>query len=215
VIIYGAMESGTAGHIFDMDDFAIIDGLIPVELAAFTGTAAGERVRLDWTTASETGNAGFEVEMRAPGTDAFRQIGFVVGAGTTTESQSYRFETDALAPGVHAFRLRQIDFDGQHAFSPEVEVLVELAKTHALSAVYPNPFNPSAAFTLSVRQPQYVSLGLYDVLGRRVATLFDGHLDASASHAFSIDGSGLASGAYLVRANGERFTASRRVTLLK
>ena len=91
----------------------------------------------------------------------------------------------------------------------------ELPEGYALSEVYPNPFNPQARFTLEVAETQPVLVELYDALGRRVATLHDGALAAGTAHAFTVDGRGLASGLYMVRATGETFTATRRVTLLK
>ena len=69
---------------------------------------------LTWQTAHETNNAGFAVERRpadAPG--AWTEVGFVDGAGTTTEPQTaYRFRARQVGYGQHAFRLRQVDFDG-------------------------------------------------------------------------------------------------------
>ena len=87
--------------------------------------------------------------------------------------------------------------------------------THNLSAVYPNPFNPQANFTLQVAEQQSVRVSVYDALGREVATLFNGTLGAGPEHAFTINGAGLPSGVYLVRATGEQFTDGLSVTLLK
>jgi hypothetical protein len=53
VIIYSTMPAGTAGHTFDMDDFAIIDGIIPVELTGFEAVTLEDRVALVWETGSE------------------------------------------------------------------------------------------------------------------------------------------------------------------
>lgn len=87
--------------------------------------------------------------------------------------------------------------------------------THNLSAVYPNPFNPQAQFSLEIAQQQEVTVAVFDALGREVATLHDGTLSAGSVHQFQIDGSNLPSGIYVVRAIGEQFTDVRQVTLLK
>ena len=84
-----------------------------------------------------------------------------------------------------------------------------------LSNAYPNPFNPSSQFTLAVANNQNVRAELYNVLGQRVATLFDGSVEANAAQIVQIDGSGLASGAYIVRVTGETFADALRVTLTK
>lgn len=86
--------------------------------------------------------------------------------------------------------------------------------SYRLSAVYPNPFNPSAQFTLEVREPQAVRISVFDLLGRSVQVIHDGPLDHGSRH-FTIDGSGLPSGSYILRAVGETFTAVQRMTLLK
>ncbi len=90
-----------------------------------------------------------------------------------------------------------------------------LPGTHNLSTVYPNPFNPQANFTLEVAEQQNVRIAVYDALGREVATLFNGSLNAGTEHAFTIDGADLPSGIYMVRAIGEQFTDVRQVTLMK
>src|SRR5690606_9884493 len=174
---------------------------------------SGSEVTLRWETASETNNAGFEVQMRQG--DDWAPLGFVEGHGTTTEAQTYVFAARDLGVGTHTFRLKQLDFDGRFEVVGTVEATIGTPGTHRLSAVYPNPFNPHAHFDLAVAQTQHVSVALYNVLGQRVATLFDGAMDADATRTFSLDGTGLATGPYVVRVVGERFAESRRVTLLK
>ena len=142
-------------------------------------------------------------------------FGFVDGHGTTLEPQSYTYRIEDLLPGRHVFRLKQIDFDGAFEYSPEVEVAVELVEAFYLSAVYPNPFNPQAQFTLMVRQEQSVRLAVYDVQGRRVALLHEGSLAAGTHHRFVFHGAALPSGLYLVRAEGQTFSVVRSVVLLK
>ena len=185
---------------------------IPVELISFNAVVDGQSVTLNWETASETNNAGFEVQMRQR--ETWNALGFVEGHGTTTEAQQYSYSAELL-PGTYTFRLKQIDFDGQFEYFGNVEATVGTPSTHLLSAVYPNPFNPQASFDLAVAQTQHVSIELYNVLGQRVATLFDATMEADANQTFTIDGAGLATGPYVVRVTGERFAESRTVTLLK
>ena len=186
---------------------------LPVELTAFGAVRSGGDVLLKWQTATETNNAGYEVQHKTNA--AFQKIGYVEGMGTTTEGQAYSYRCTELAPGRHVFRLKQVDFDGASAYSAEVEVFVELPGAYELTAAYPNPFNPQAQFTLAVQQAQVVQVALYDLLGRRVQTLYNGVLEANESHSFTINGAGLSSGLYLIQVQGERFSASQRVTLLK
>lgn len=196
-----------------IDDVSITADVIPVELTSFTGQSNGLNAVLAWETASETNNAGFEVQMDAGA--GWQALGFVDGHGTTTEAQSYSYSTGELDPGTYTFRLKQIDFDGAFEYHGNVEVTIETPGTHTLSDVYPNPFNPTAQFALSVAREQNVDIALYNILGQQVATLFSGTVEANQTRTFTIDGNGLPSGAYLVRVVGEQFTETARITLLK
>lgn len=86
--------------------------------------------------------------------------------------------------------------------------------------MYPNPFNPQARVVFETEEPSLVRVAVYDALGRTVAVLADGHFEAGA-HALVVDGTTLASGLYLVRAefapeNGRAVWAlTQPVTLLK
>ncbi|HYE96936.1 MAG TPA: T9SS type A sorting domain-containing protein [Rubricoccaceae bacterium] len=188
---------------------------IPVELTRFDATVSGRDVVLEWETASETNNAGFEVQVRSQAENGWRVLGFVEGHGTTTEANTYSYVASGLAPGTHVFRLRQVDYDGTTAMLPEVEVTLEVAGTHLLSNAYPNPFNPQARFELAVARTQEVEIGVYDALGRQVATLFNGTMEANQNHAFTFEANNLPSGLYVIRAVGETFSDARSVTLLR
>ncbi len=191
----------------------VIDGILPVELVSFTSQVNGTSVALNWETASETNNAGFEVQMlRGEGWDV---LGFVEGNGTTTEAQTYSYNAGDMAVGTHTFRLKQIDFDGAFEYSDEVEATIETPGSHLISNAYPNPFNPQSQFTLAVAQEQQVTAELFNTLGQRVAVLFQGTVEANQAQLVTIDGAGLASGMYVVRVNGERFSDALSVTLLK
>lgn len=68
----------------------------------------------------------------------------------------------------------------------------------ALHQNYPNPFNPSTKIGFGVSRPGFVSLNVYDILGREVATLVQGHLKAGSYEA-TLHAAGLASGVYFYR----------------
>ncbi len=192
----------------------IVDIDVPVELIGFNATVDGDDVVLDWGTSSETNNAGFEIQ-RLNGEGEPDVLGFVEGHGTTTEAQIYTFRAPGLDVGTHTFRLKQIDFDGAFEFSPELELTLGVVGTHRLSSVYPNPFNPRAQFTLAVARAQNVTIDVYDAVGRRVAMLHDGAVEANQTQTFVVDGASLASGTYFVRITGETFADTQRITLLK
>lgn len=91
----------------------------------------------------------------------------------------------------------------------------ETVKTYVLSAAYPNPFNPTTTFTLSVRERQRVEIYVHNMLGQPVAEIFQGVMQAGETRSFTIDAGDLPSGIYFYRVVGEKFTAARQITLIK
>ena len=202
-----SLDSG--GEDIALDDFAVTaNGALPVELTSFTAQANGNAVNLRWETASETNNTGFEVQM--DGGSGFARLDFVQGAGTTLEASSYDFRVEGLAAGSYRFRLKQVDLDGSFEFSPVVELAIA-PNGYAFSAT--SSFRNEAVIDLSVERAQDVTVAVYNLLGRRVATLMSGTVDGSVS--LRLDGGSLASGVYLVRADGETFSATRQVVRVR
>jgi hypothetical protein len=192
-------------------------GALPVELATLRASSRDRKAVLRWTTASETGNAGFAVEHRREGDagTAFETLGFVEGSGTTSEPQSYTFRTDALPLGTHVFRLRQVDADGAARTSRVVRATVEPQQPLVLTPPSPNPVRTRARLRLAVREAQSVRVALYDALGRRLRVLREARVEAGEAVTFSVPTGGLSSGLYFVRATGKGRTATRRLTVVR
>jgi hypothetical protein len=94
-----------------------------------------------------------------------------------------------------------------------------LPQSFALSQNYPNPFNPTTRFTVDVPQESRVEVGVYDILGQKVATLMSGTL-SSGSHviewnALNDRGLSVTSGMYFVRMNAGSFSSVRKMLLMK
>lgn len=190
---------------------------LPVELMAFDATVEEDGALLQWETASETNNAGFEVQHRAPqaASDAWTRRAFVEGQGTTNEAQRYTHRLNDLAPGTHHFRLKQMDLDGGFEYSTAVEVEVTMSEPFELVAPYPNPFRQHATFTLRVAEAQHVNIMAYNQLGQRVATLHEGDLIPNTEHTFRLEGQQLSSGMYFIQIRGEQFSTTERAVLVR
>lgn len=188
---------------------------LPVEMTAFDAVRNDDVVELTWRTASETNNAGFHIQ-RAANDAAFTDIGFRAGAGTTTETQTYRF-VDANVP-VEAqtlrYRLRQVDVDGSTRFSPVVTVETTVPDAVQLLGSVPNPVSNQAQIRYALPQAMDVELAVFDVLGRRVATLARGTKPAR-KHIAQVDASNWSSGTYLVRLTAGSQVVTRQLTVLK
>ncbi len=211
----GAAHGKSLADVIISAQLAINSDLLPVELSSFDVILEDDTAVLNWQTASETDNAGFEVQ-REIAEDVFETLAWVDGHGTTTEPQAYTFRIEGLDYGLHHFRLKQIDFDGAFEYSEVVEATRELVEGYALGEFYPNPFNPQGQFTLMVARDQQVQIGVYNVMGQLIDVLHNGLLTGQESYTFTFDaGSDLPSGTYLIRVQGASFTSTQKIMLVK
>ena len=81
-------------------------------------------------------------------------------------------------------------------------------------SAYPNPFNPSTTIAYDLPKAGHISLRVFDLLGREVAVLKDGFVEAGTYH-LMFDGSGLASGIYFARLDAGKFSQTKKLMLLK
>jgi hypothetical protein len=219
----GSLNSGMAFKTAALNEAVVVgaNGIIlgaefaalPISLVSTSATVSGQEATLKWQTASESSNERFVIEAQIGNT--WKQVGEVKGAGTTTQAQNYTFAVANLSYGTHYFRLVQQDFNGSKTYSDVIQVQVELADQYFLSEAYPNPFNPSTTFTLAVATDQRVQIEVFDLTGRKVQTLHNGQLVGQTTHTFTFDGRNLASGKYLVRVQGDNFTTSKMITMVK
>ncbi len=191
------------------------EGSLPVELTSFAASVVNGDVKLDWTTATEQNNKGFEIQRKSENSD-YRTIAFIDGYGTSAEAHSYSFVDDVTTTvGQFTYRLVQVDFSGEIAYSNEVEVDLSAPADFALAQNYPNPFNPSTKINFSLPASASVNLKIYNMLGQEVVSLINGESFDAGSHTVNFNASQLASGTYIYTISAGDFTASRKMTLLK
>jgi hypothetical protein len=192
----------------------IPDAVIPVEITSFTGSVADNAAKLEWTTATEQNNAGFQVQQKVDGSFQNIEGAFVEGAGTSEEPQSYSYRVEDLDAGQHTFRLKQVDVDGGSSFSKETTVEIGLDSQYELKA-YPNPISEQATIKFAVKESQDVTVELYNTLGQRVQVLHQGSVPSSQTRTVSLQASDLSSGLYIVRMRGESFSTTKSVTVVR
>jgi photosystem II stability/assembly factor-like uncharacterized protein len=196
------------------------NGGIPVELTSFLVTAKQNSVLLEWTTATEINNQGFEIERQSIGGE-FEKIGYVAGSGTTTEPNEYSFTDNNVSSGTYTYRLKQIDFDGSFEYSKIVEVEVGSPTEFSLSQNYPNPFNPTTSLQYTIGNRQFVTIRVYDLLGREIATLINeekpaGNYEVEFNAANLPAGrQDLPSGIYFYRIKAGSYINTKKMVLLR
>jgi hypothetical protein len=186
----------------------------PVEVDLFSASLLNDIVLLSWRTAGETSSHGFEVQRQVATGTTWAPIGFVPGAGTTSEARTYQFADglhDLPSPvtTVH-YRLRMIDTDGSYVHSPEVEVRLEVMPVSlTLSAPYPNPATDRITVPFTLASDASVRISLYDMSGALIRVATQGNLHDRGTHAVVVHTAGLSSGTYMLElfAGGERRTA--------
>ena len=168
---------------------------------------------LNWSTASELNNKGFEIE-KSSVKGHWSLVGFVEGHGTTSEHQDYSFTDSSLERGKYSYRLKQIDYDGSFKYSQEIEVDLSSPLRYSLEQNFPNPFNSMTNIKYTIPQSGSVTLIVYDLLGREVTTLLDRYQQAG-SYDVIFQADELPSGIYFYTITSGNFIDTKKLILLK
>ncbi len=200
---------------------------IPVELIRFDCTVSISTITVNWQTATEANNQGFNIERRKrqyERSEEWENLGFIKGQGTTTEPQSYSFVDKNLSAGKYQYRLKQLDFDGSFEYSNTIEVEIESPTKFILEQNYPNPFNPSTKITYAIPQNSFVELKVFNLLGQEIATLvneekpagtYEVNFSAIGGSASGGNASNLPSGVYIYKMKAGEYLETRKMILLK
>jgi endonuclease/exonuclease/phosphatase family metal-dependent hydrolase len=200
-------------HIPVIAYFAMNNSSLPVNLASFVSSVTGNNIELKWSTESELNNSGFEIERKA--NSDWKKIGFVAGSGNTNSVNSYSYTDRGLQSGSYQYRLKQIDFNGNYEYHNLTnEVTIGAPDKFTLEQNYPNPFNPSTTINYSLTNDGFVSLTVYDMLGREVTSLVQ-EFKPAGYYSIDFNASALTSGMYFYRLSANGFTSIRKMTLIK
>jgi hypothetical protein len=206
--------------LFALGSTSNTDNPLPVALLSYTGKSTIEGAVLQWQTASEVGNLGFTILKNGVELASFANTPSLRGRGTATVETNYRFVDAQVRVGeVHQYQLRQTDLNGTIHELGTVTLTITTAvapREYSLSQNYPNPFNPTTVITYSLKESGEVRLELFDVLGRKVATLVNAKQEAgSYSYSFNAARYGLATGMYFYRLQSGGFVATKKMLLVK
>ncbi|MDP4115936.1 MAG: choice-of-anchor D domain-containing protein [Bacteroidota bacterium] len=198
--------------------------VIPVELVTLTANTDKNTLMLNWSTATEKNNKGFQIETRnttSKKNNGWNTSGFIQGKGTTTERQSYSFTQKNLPVGTYQVRIKQIDFDGSYAYySLSNEVKIEAPAVFSLDQNFPNPFNPSTKIRYTLPYTSNVKVTIYNTLGQMVKELVNQVQDANY-YELQFDASNLSSGVYIYTIHASsidgknNFNTTKKMMLVK
>jgi hypothetical protein len=192
-------------------------GSLPVELTSFTAKQSANGVELQWATATEVSNYGFNVERtnvsKQNSQSIWQKIGFIGGHGNSNSPNNYSFIDNKPLSGKSQYRLKQIDKDGAFQYSKTIEVGSVILK-YDLAQNYPNPFNPSTLITYSIPKSSMVILKIYNVLGKQITTLVNEYQEAGI-YKVNFDAGGLSNGVYFYKIQAGNFVEIKKMLLLK
>jgi len=183
-----------------LGDFGTAQGpsSLPIEMLSFNVKSHSESLQLNWITATEKENRGFEIQRSVAGSD-FQNIGWRDGAGSTSNEQYYLFDDFNVSPNtIYYYRLHQLDFNGMSSYS---SIISGQIKGRTLNAtIFPNPVREEAILTYNLNQDSFVAISLINILGEEIiiqpsSNIQNGtqHLIINASHL------NLATGLYTLR----------------
>lgn len=192
------------------------DRATPMAIRATKGTD----VVLDWTLPSTTETLGVVIEHRTPtaGDPDWTTIGEVAPNGPralSSGSTSSHFKMSDLAVGTHRFRLRRRTPSGKSTPTEAISVHIQMQEALRLTPPAPNPAQDEVTLRFGTRKASRIELALYDVLGRRVRTLFDGGPSPGHMKTLRLQTSSLPAGTYFLRLTTDGKTRVERLTVMR
>jgi hypothetical protein len=144
---------------------------LPIEMTYFKVEDQNDRMLLEWETATEINNAGFEIHRSNDGM-SFAKIGWIDGQGNSSERNTYQFEdTDIQANTNYYYRLMQLDLDGTSTYSPVRTAILKDANRLNVGELFPNPTSRSygfAMFKLNTPESGEMAVDVFDIRGLKM-----------------------------------------------
>ncbi len=188
------------------------DTPLAISLSSFNATLIDGSVVLEWSTASETENAAFQIYRN----EAF--LTSVSGAGTTSVPHVYAYTDNTVRPGrQYDYLLVDLAYDGTVTAHYDQIQTVRIPDTGAnitIGNVYPNPGNPNMVLPIQLDAAAQITLTLFDLGGKRKQTITRS-VDAAGHYEIPLELNDLHSGMYLLHIESGTFSGTRKILLLK
>lgn len=175
---------------------------LPVELLVFDAQLNKQKdVDLNWITAAEVENDFFTVERSRDGVN-FEELGYVDGAGSTSNNSYYHFVDENPYNGINYYRLKQTDFDGDFSYSGIKAVKLEM-EVEASMLVYPNPATDRFFVNLN-GEADGSDMFITDLNGKVIRTIPVDPMDEKGSAIVEVQRDNLAPGIYMITVPGRK-----------
>lgn len=192
----------------------------PISLASFNATAEADNVIVEWTTGSEVETYCFRIYRSTSPESGFSLIEDYIPAVGGNVTTSYDYVDNNVQVGeTYYYQLSDVNkygWETKHSTiaSATPGVSVGMATGFQLAQNFPNPFNPETTIRYSVPTAGNVELAVYDLNGRRIATLLDGYRSAGAGEV-TWDASAHSAGVYVYRLTAGDMSATGKMIYMK
>jgi hypothetical protein len=183
---------------------------LPVELTNFRLTPINnEYFQLDWNTASEINNYGFEVQRSLDGT-TFSSIGFIRGNGTTSIPHDYTIDdNNVVVETNYYYRLKIMDLDGTFKYSKILLGRLKGTDQLSISNIYPNPTNDQVTINVFSPKNDQLITTVFDAIGQ-IMMQYQNNL-SQGYNKISYDFTQLAKASYIVDFKTENQKITRKI----
>ena len=232
IVDYDYTQRGNPPDIGAYENITDGDQSLPIGLTSFVAIGWDSEVVLKWSTASEIDNLGFAIlradikDINYKEIDSYKENSELKGAGTSSSQNDYQYVDENVFNGnTYWYKLVDIDLSGfrtEHGpiYSTPIR---KVPKNFALYQNKPNPFNPSTIIEFDVPALRdgaiEVSLTVFNLLGQKVITLYDGVVDTGTYevkwNGLDQSGNQASSGVYICQIVSENYSQSMRMTLVK
>lgn len=140
--------------------------VLPITLLNFEASLQQKNAALKWSTSQEIDNTGFNIERSTDGNN-FKNIGWVVGNGTSNVINDYNFiDNDLKAGTVYYYRLKQVDVNNRFSYSKIISLQYNGSFVD-IATILPNPIKDVLQIRLN-KKWQDVEYSIYDASGRLI-----------------------------------------------
>lgn len=214
---YSLTDSIRASELKSFSRYGLAGGrgaALPIELLYLEAHPVDNAyIQVNWATATEINNSGFEVQRSTDGTN-FTSIGWVPGAGNSSTTLTYGYpDHNVVANQLYYYRLKQVDFDGTSETTYVVSAMIVSSNTFTISEFIPNPTENDSRIEIMTSTDKDIHVTVFNTLGQ-IMTNSDRHLVAG-TNTMHFDFNLLADGTYYAIFQAEDEIYSRKLILTK